>query len=326
MKSDRDIEVFILRCQSWVTRQRCIKALALVGSYARGDAHAGSDIDLMIICEDPDEYLLTLNWLLDFGAVQNVQREDWGLVQTWRVKYAEMEIEFNITTKQWCSSGELKSGTGRVVNDGMRILFDPENLLHSLAKSVVEAKSTFHLNTQLATNWQTSGGLQLSDSSAEEIPALQAVYDSCAYIGKWCGEPGDSSHAMRKSLDGEYLPPHGSKSFQRLQSIRRADGALCGYLEIYHGFPDSHTFWIATLAVARAFQGKGIGRNVVTGLGAQVSSLEIYEQIGLGVGVKNWPALRFWLANGFDRVLAFKGDSECSETTFANLWLCKKLS
>lgn len=131
------LDHFIDELHLWANAEPDVKAIALVGSHARGQAKSSSDIDLMIICEDPSRYLEQSNWLSRFGELKEVQREDWGLVQTWRAFYQDgREVEFNFTTEQWCSKSEIDSGTGRVISDGVRIIFDPASLLTVLLESL----------------------------------------------------------------------------------------------------------------------------------------------------------------------------------------------
>ncbi len=107
-----------------------MQALALVGSFARGAERPDSDIDLVFICADPSRYLDETNWLSEFGELKYFEREDWGLVQSMRAFYSDgVEIEFCITSAQWCTETEVKSGTGRVLRDGFRIILDPHNIL-----------------------------------------------------------------------------------------------------------------------------------------------------------------------------------------------------
>lgn len=178
--------------------------------------------------------------------------------------------------------------------------------------------------SQIAGLWQTER-LSVADSRTEEIDALQGVYDACAYIGEWCGESDDSTDAIKQTLAGEHLPPNGSKEFCRLQSVRTKKNDLVGYLELYHGFPDATTFWIATLAIDVPFQHQKYGQEVIYGLVEQIKALNCYREIGIAVGAKNWPALRFWTQCGFDRIGKFEGDKICSDKTFANFWLYKQL-
>ena len=131
------IDVFISSLERWSAGEPGIQAIALVGSHARGAARADSDIDIIIICSDPSHYLDSTNWLSAFGEIRSAEREDWGLVQSWRVFYLDgTEVEFGITSEQWCSEAEISSGTGRVIGDGVKIVFDPKFLLANLIVDV----------------------------------------------------------------------------------------------------------------------------------------------------------------------------------------------
>jgi ribosomal protein S18 acetylase RimI-like enzyme len=93
---------------------------------------------------------------------------------------------------------------------------------------------------------------------------------------------------------------------------------------MYRGFPTPNIFWIVYLAIHPDFQGKGYGREFMTGLSDQVKSLG-YTSIRLVVDVKNWPAMRFWVQEGFDMIIYMMGDKIMSENTFAQLILEKSL-
>ena len=51
------VDVFLDRFTEWARLQPEILAVALVGSYARNEARADSDVDLILICTRPPKYL-----------------------------------------------------------------------------------------------------------------------------------------------------------------------------------------------------------------------------------------------------------------------------
>lgn len=178
---------------------------------------------------------------------------------------------------------------------------------------------------QLQNRWETSN-LLVEDSTQAEIQNLQAIYDNCGYIGEWTGIEGEKPDYMQEEFDHKHLPPEGKEEFHRLQSIKlKADNKIIGYTVLYHGFPDEKTLWIAILAIHTDYQGRHFGEEYVAGLVEEAKKLQGYEQIGLSVGVKNWPALRFWINNGFTTILKFNGDKIHSDKTFADLWLAQDL-
>lgn len=106
-------------------------AVALVGSHARGEAHPGSDVDLVLLTMQPSELLGNQAWVGRFGRVVRLQAEDWGRVQSIRVWYESGdEVEFGISNPTWATAPD--DGTRTVVRDGLRALWDPEGILARL--------------------------------------------------------------------------------------------------------------------------------------------------------------------------------------------------
>lgn len=117
----------------WVENKLDIFGVALVGSYARNEARVDSDIDLVILCKEPNIYLNNVSWLEYFGNVKAHEFEDWGKVTSVRVFYESVEVEFGLTTTEWAMI-PVDAGTKKVVSDGMKILFDPHGILTKLIK------------------------------------------------------------------------------------------------------------------------------------------------------------------------------------------------
>lgn len=120
---------FIEDFMRWSRRRRDIRAVALVGSYARMQANPTSDVDLVIITTDPQKYLTETKWLRVFGIVITQKVEDYGKLTSLRVWYESgLEIEYGFTTRDWVKT-PLDRGTKRVIEDGMRVLFEKETIL-----------------------------------------------------------------------------------------------------------------------------------------------------------------------------------------------------
>jgi predicted nucleotidyltransferase len=113
----------------WARSQPELLGAALVGSCARGTERDDSDIDLVFVTRNPTWWLETNEWLERFGNVRTADLEDYGLVQSRRVRYENgIEVEFGITTAEWLNTTPIDEGSLRVMSDGHRILDDKAGL------------------------------------------------------------------------------------------------------------------------------------------------------------------------------------------------------
>jgi predicted nucleotidyltransferase len=130
------VETFLDHLKNWAATRDDIRALALVGSHARGQARADSDVDLVVVCSEAPRYLKDTAWVSDFGEAKSVALEDWGKVQSVRVLYRNgLEVEFGITTKDWASLPPDR-GTADVLKNGVLVLLDRDGELLRLVDLV----------------------------------------------------------------------------------------------------------------------------------------------------------------------------------------------
>jgi predicted nucleotidyltransferase len=129
MKTIEDIREFLNAFVTWASARPDVQGIALVGSYARGAGRDDSDIDLVILTDQPHQYLEDLQWIDRFGVVGKHQTEDYGKLISIRVWYENgPEVEYGLTTPDWAAL-PLDAGTQRVISGGMRVLFERGNLL-----------------------------------------------------------------------------------------------------------------------------------------------------------------------------------------------------
>jgi hypothetical protein len=119
-----NVDHFLASVASWAETQPELGGIVLVGSYARGAASATSDIDLVLLAEEPEAYLRDRTWLNSFGEPVRVGLEDWGKVTSVRVFYADgREVEFGLAGIDW-GGDPSDEGTTRVIRAGARVLYD----------------------------------------------------------------------------------------------------------------------------------------------------------------------------------------------------------
>jgi len=120
---------FLDEFTQWASTQADLLALALVGSHARDAATETSDVDLVLIANDPNRYLENTDWVRRFGMVEKQQVEDYGLLTSLRVWYRDgLEIEYGLTDERWAAL-PLDEGTRQVMAGGMRVLFERGDIL-----------------------------------------------------------------------------------------------------------------------------------------------------------------------------------------------------
>lgn len=136
MKAD-DFKRFTESLTRWAKNQPDISGLLLVGSYARGEAVTGSDIDLILFTSKVQSWLDRIEWLNEFGNVEKVEFEDWVGVKTQRAFFIDsFEVEFNFAYPSWASVDPIEQETYRIIAQGARVLFDPQGYLKRLIEAL----------------------------------------------------------------------------------------------------------------------------------------------------------------------------------------------
>jgi uncharacterized protein len=114
---------------AWAGKRPDIRGVAVVGSWARGEATAESDIDLIVLAEDPAAYLDHDAWIgeaLDREA-EVVRRRGWGVVTERRARLGSgIEVEFGVAPLSWASAEDVDAGTAQVVRFGCVPILDPD--------------------------------------------------------------------------------------------------------------------------------------------------------------------------------------------------------
>lgn len=127
--AEQTIAQFLDEFTAWAAAQPDIQAVALVGSHARNAARPDSDVDLVVIADDPELYVRNTGWIERFGRVERQQTEDYIKLISVRAWYADgREIEYGLTDPDWAAQ-PLDPGSRQVIADGMRVLFERTTLL-----------------------------------------------------------------------------------------------------------------------------------------------------------------------------------------------------
>ena len=115
------VKRFLGEITKWASQRPSILAVGLVGSQARGTASACSDVDLIILTQNSDEFVRDTAWAAEFGHPLRQVTERHGSLTVCRVWYQHgLEVEFGFSDGSW----PLDAGGQAVIADGMRVLLD----------------------------------------------------------------------------------------------------------------------------------------------------------------------------------------------------------
>src|SRR5205807_2454032 len=99
-----------------------IRAMALLGSWARGNPRQTSDVDLLFLTDQTKKYRHRRKWLteIDFRtAGYTVQSSDWAAYgDVWSLHVHLLptaEVELTFANCSWAKTDPIDSGTRRVV-------------------------------------------------------------------------------------------------------------------------------------------------------------------------------------------------------------------
>jgi len=138
---DLNFRAFLQRVVKWAKNEPDLMALALVGSYARGEASPESDVDLILLLRNPKEYLQDRDWISEFGEPGHIVQEDWGKVTSLRVLYNEgLEVEYGLANLKW-GSDTGDEGDAHVIVNGLIVLYEKDGHLSNKLKPFLKSSA-----------------------------------------------------------------------------------------------------------------------------------------------------------------------------------------
>ena len=139
-----DAKAIVRRVADWAVYREDIRAMALCGSWARGDTHQGSDIDLLLLSDRAAEHRLHQEWLAEIsfeGAGYRILwSEDASYGVVWSRHIALMptaKVELTFAQCSWARTDPIDVGTRRIVKDAFEIILDKDGTLARLVNAVM---------------------------------------------------------------------------------------------------------------------------------------------------------------------------------------------
>jgi predicted nucleotidyltransferase len=115
----------------WADEHDDVRGVVVVGSWARDAARMDSDVDIVVLTDtfahtDPQMWMQLLDGQVD-------RLEQWGPLREVRLqRRSGLVVEMGIVPLDWANTDPVDAGTYRVINDGHRIVCDPDGTLAAL--------------------------------------------------------------------------------------------------------------------------------------------------------------------------------------------------
>ena len=115
----------------------------LVGSYARGAVRMASDVDVVVLTEQLEQYDPAGRWVQALRPGARLMRTAaWGPVSEQRYRLRSgLLLEVGLTSPDWARV-PLEPGTARVLGDGHRVLHDPHATVAQASAALKARAST----------------------------------------------------------------------------------------------------------------------------------------------------------------------------------------
>jgi ribosomal protein S18 acetylase RimI-like enzyme len=176
----------------------------------------------------------------------------------------------------------------------------------------------------LASIWEMSR-CRLVEAREHDLPVVATILAENRAVFPLLGAERDPERLALSVLRHDKLPPNGHSAHENNFLIRnKSDEELLGLLSVYRGYPTTETLYIGHIFMRPRWQRRGIGREVTEELERRAERAG-YREIRVAVGLRNWPALRFWIALNYDRITQIVGDPEYREHTYADIELAKSI-
>ena len=137
-----EVDCIIQIVKTWAENEPEIHAAAVVGSWARKQARADSDLDLMLLTPQPelffDNYSFQhLPWHTLELEITDYYDRIYGVVRSRHLCFSRgQRIEFSFGYRSWADTEPIDLGTYRVISSGLKVIYDRKRLLANLIATI----------------------------------------------------------------------------------------------------------------------------------------------------------------------------------------------
>lgn len=170
----------------------------------------------------------------------------------------------------------------------------------------------------------TSPRLTSTPVTLQEEQEILRIYAENESILPLLDRDQDASQLTTRLLHHSNVPKGGRQDHLH-NLLLHAGNHPIGLLSVYIGYPQPDIAYIGELFLRPQFQQQGFAAEAVKGLETELIR-QAYTGIRVGVSLKNWRGLRFWLRQKFLAVTGMSGDRDFGPEAHAFIELHKRLT
>lgn len=170
----------------------------------------------------------------------------------------------------------------------------------------------------------------LTPASKNDLPQLREIDEACEAYFRF-DPPCEMNHncTLEECLTTGDIPTGISESEYKRENyhflcIWQAD-TLIGYLSYYLEYQRKDTVYLCVLFIKESCRHSGIGNEIMRAM-TQKFIAHQFKVVRLHCSLRNATALRFWVKNGFDRIVHVECDGNLFPENFGGVELMRSIA
>ena len=162
-------------------------------------------------------------------------------------------------------------------------------------------------------------------ANLDDLKELEIIEEECDKYFLF-DPPCEENHScsLKECITIGDIPPGGKRENYFIYCIRQ-DNILIGFLAYYLEYQNkSDLAYLSVIYVKEDHQRKGIGKEILDKIIERFTTIKIKE-IRTHVSLRNLPSLRFFVNQGFDKIINVEGNGVLYPGNFGGLELSRKL-
>ncbi len=167
--------------------------------------------------------------------------------------------------------------------------------------------------------------LTMTLADMNDLAELESIEKECD--GYFLFDPpceDNHSCTIKECLTVGDIPLGGKKENYYFYCIRQ-DDIIIGFMAYYLEYHQKDTAYLSVLYIKEEYRENGIGAEIVEALTQKLITAQI-RKIRLHVSLRNATAIRFWVKNGFDKIVDVQCNGNLFPKNFGGIELVKILS